>query len=166
MLDHKVAQMNLLETQEALQQANCELQRLSRHDPLTGLANRRHFDEVKEVEFRRAIRADSPLSVLMCDIDEFKRYNDTYGHAQGDRCLIALSDCLKPLFVRAGELPTRLGGEEFAIILPNTNGEQAFAMAERLRQTVWELNLPHAASSVADRITISIGVACLKRDTH
>ncbi len=166
MLDHKVAQMNLLETQEALQQANYELQRLSRHDPLTGLANRRHFDEVKEVEFRRAIRSDSPLSVLMCDIDEFKRYNDTYGHAQGDRCLIALSDCLKPLFVRAGELPTRLGGEEFAIILPNTSGEQAFAMAERLRQTVWELNLPHTASSVADRVTISIGVACLKRDTH
>lgn len=166
MLDHKAAQMNLLETQEALQRANHELQLLSRHDPLTGLANRRYFDEVKEIEFRRASRSGSPLSVLMCDLDEFKRYNDTYGHAQGDRCLIALSNCIRSLFARAGELPARLGGEEFAIILPNIYGEQAFKMAERVRLAVWALNLPHAESSVADRVTISIGVACLKHGTH
>ena len=166
MLDHKAAQMHLLETQEALQQANYELQLLSRHDPLTGLANRRHFDEVKELEFRRASRTDSPLSVLMCDIDEFKRYNDTYGHAQGDHCLIALSNCIRSLFARAGELPARLGGEEFAVILPNVYGEQAFKMAERVRLAVWALNLPHAGSSVTDRVTISIGVACLKHGTH
>lgn len=166
MLDHKTAQMALLDTQHALQRANRELHSLSRHDPLTGLANRRHFDEVKEVEFRRALRADWPLSVLMCDIDEFKRYNDTYGHAQGDRCLIALADCMIPLFNRAGELLVRLGGEEFAILLPNTDEEQATALAERIRLAVWELNLAHTASSVADRVTVSIGVASLKHGLH
>lgn len=166
MLDHKTAQMALLDTQHALQRANRELHSLSRHDPLTGLANRRHFDEVKEVEFRRALRADWPLSVLMCDIDEFKRYNDAYGHAQGDRCLIALAECMIPLFNRAGELLVRLGGEEFAVLLPNTGHEQAMALAERIRMAVWEMRIPHNASSVADRVTVSIGVACLKHGLH
>ncbi|HEY0848142.1 MAG TPA: diguanylate cyclase [Noviherbaspirillum sp.] len=166
MLDHKTAQMALLDTQHALQRANRELHSLSRHDALTGLANRRHFDEVKEVEFRRAMRADWPLSVLMCDVDEFKRYNDTYGHAQGDRCLIALAECMVPLFNRAGELLVRLGGEEFAVLLPNTDEEQAIALAERIRLAVWDLNLPHASSSVSDRVTVSIGVACLKHGLH
>ncbi|RZI45036.1 diguanylate cyclase [Herbaspirillum sp. HC18] len=166
MLDHKTAQMILLDTQQELQKANRELHSLSRHDPLTGLANRRHFDELKEVEFRRAQRADWPLSVLMCDIDEFKRYNDTYGHAQGDRCLITIANCLAPLFSRAGDLLARLGGEEFAVLLPNTGPEQARALAERIRQTVWDAGLPHSSSSVADRVTISIGIACLKHGLH
>lgn len=166
MLDHKASQLTLLDTQEALQKANRELHSLSRHDSLTGIANRRRFDEVKDVEFRRALRAEWPLAVLMCDIDEFKRYNDTYGHAQGDRCLAALADCMAPLFNRAGDLLVRLGGEEFAVLLPNTGSEQATSLAEKIRQEVWELNLPHTASSVADRVTISIGVACLKHGLH
>jgi diguanylate cyclase (GGDEF)-like protein len=166
MLDHKAAQTTLLETQQALQTANRELHSLSRHDPLTGLANRRHFDEIKEVEFRRALRAEWPLSVLMCDVDEFKRYNDTYGHAQGDRCLIAIAECAVPLFGRAGELLVRLGGEEFAVLLPNTDREQAKILAERLRQAVWELELPHASSSVSGRVTVSVGIACLRHGWH
>lgn len=166
MLDHKAAQATLLDMQQALQRANRELHSLSRHDPLTGLANRRHFDDLKEVEFRRAQRAEAPLSVLMCDIDEFKRYNDTYGHAQGDRCLQAIAEQLVPLFNRAGELLARLGGEEFAVLLPNTGPEQAQILADRIRQAVWDANLPHASSSVAGRVTISIGVACLKRGLH
>lgn len=166
MLDHKAAQMTLLDTQEALQKANRELHSLSRHDPLTGLSNRRHFDELKEVEFRRALRAVWPLSVLMCDVDEFKRYNDTYGHAKGDSCLVAIAASLTPLFNRAGELLVRLGGEEFAVLLPNTGNEQALVMADRMRQAVWDMNLPHASSSVADRVTVSVGVACLKHGQH
>jgi len=166
MLDHKAAQMTLLDTQRELQQANRELHSLSRHDPLTGLANRRHFDEQKEAEFRRAQRNGTPLAVLMCDIDEFKRYNDTYGHAQGDRCLIAIAECLLPLFNRAGEVLARLGGEEFAVLLPNTGPEQAQALAERIRQTVWDAMLPHASSSAADRVTISVGIACLRHGVH
>lgn len=166
MLDHKAAQMTLLDTQLALQKANRELLSLSRHDPLTGLANRRYFDEQKEVEFRRAMRANSPLSVLMCDIDEFKRYNDTYGHAQGDRCLQAIAAHLVPLFKRAGELLARLGGEEFVVLLPNTGPEQAHALAERIRQAVWDANIPHTSSSVANRVTVSVGVASLKPGLH
>ncbi len=166
MLDHKAAQMSLLDTQQALQKANRELHMLSRHDPLTGLSNRRHFDEIKEIEFRRAQRTEAPLSVLMCDLDEFKRYNDCYGHAQGDRCLATLAQSLSQLFGRAGELLVRMGGEEFAVLLPNTGPEQAFVMAERFRQAVWDANLPHAASSVAFRVTVSIGVACMKHGVH
>lgn len=166
MLDHKAAQTTLMDTQTALQKANRELHSLSRRDALTGLANRRQFDEVKDVEFRRALRAAWPLSILMCDLDEFKRYNDAYGHAQGDRCLAAFGACLTHLFGRAGELPVRLGGEEFAVLLPNTAREQALMLAERLRLAVWEMKLPHEASSVADYVTVSIGVASLKHGLH
>lgn len=166
MLDHKTAQMNLLETQQALEQANHELHLMSRHDPLTGLANRRLFDEIKEMEFRRAMRAGSALSVLMCDIDDFKRYNDAYGHAKGDRCLVEVANCLAALFGRAGELLARLGGEEFVILLPNTDASQAQALGERVRKAIWELNVPHAGSTVADRVTISVGIATLKHGAH
>lgn len=166
MLDHKAAQTSLLEVQQALQQANRELLLLCRHDPLTGLANRRHFDDVKDVEFRRALRSGAPLSVLMCDIDEFKRYNDTYGHAQGDRCLTAIAAALTPLFSRAGELPVRLGGEEFAVLLPQVDARQALVLAERVRQAVWDMNLPHASSSVAGRVTVSVGISSLKHGRH
>jgi diguanylate cyclase (GGDEF)-like protein len=102
----------------------------------------------------------------MCDIDDFKRYNDTYGHAKGDRCLVDVAHRLGALFGRAGELLVRLGGEEFVVLLPNTNGEQARILGERVRQAVWELQLPHASSTVADRITMSVGVATLKPGTH
>ncbi|QDZ29845.1 GGDEF domain-containing protein [Noviherbaspirillum sp. UKPF54] len=166
MLDHKAAQLNLLEAQQALQRANRELHRLCRHDPLTGLANRRHFDDIKDVEFRRALRSDAPLSVLMCDIDEFKRYNDTYGHAQGDRCLTALAAALTPLFRRVDEVLVRLGGEEFAVLLPQVDTRQALELAERVRQAAWDMNLPHESSSVADRVTVSVGVASLKPGRH
>lgn len=166
MLDHKVAQMRLLETQQALEKVNQELNRLSRYDPLTGLANRRRFDEVKALEFSRAIRGSTHLAVMMCDLDYFKLYNDTYGHAQGDRCLKALADCLATLFARAGELPARLGGEEFAVLLPGASAELAQSQAERLRQAVWDMALPHAGSPIADRVTISIGVACLRHEIH
>ena len=166
MLDHKIAQLRLLETQQALEAVNQELNQLSRYDPLTGLANRRRFDEIKALEFSRAVRAESPLAVMMCDIDHFKLYNDTYGHAQGDRCLKALADCLTLLFARAGELPARLGGEEFAVLLPGATAELALSQAERLRQAIWDLAIPHAGSPVASRVTISIGVACLRHGQH
>jgi diguanylate cyclase (GGDEF)-like protein len=165
-LDHNAAQRTVLETKQALQVANRELLTLSRRDPLTGLANRRLFDETRDIEFRRATRGGSQLSVLMCDIDDFKRYNDTYGHARGDDCLVGISRCLTDLFSRAGELPARLGGEEFAVLLPNIGYEDALRLAEGLRQTVWDLAMPHQASSVADRVTISIGVASLRHGVH
>jgi diguanylate cyclase (GGDEF)-like protein len=148
-----------------LQAANQSLEALSRHDPLTGLANRRHFDELKEVEFRRAIRHKTPLAVLMCDVDFFKLYNDTYGHMLGDECLKQVAEVLRGVFGRSGELTARLGGEEFVVMLPNVDLAQASAAAERLREFLAEREMPHSASSVSPYVTLSIGVAELDPDT-
>jgi diguanylate cyclase (GGDEF)-like protein len=141
-----------------LRAANQRLEELTRSDPLTGLANRRHFDELKEIEFRRAQRLGQPMSVLMCDVDFFKRYNDAYGHAQGDRCLQAVADALRNNFARAGELVARIGGEEFAVLLPGSDMGHARTAAERLRRRVAELAIPHTGSPIGV-ITLSIGLA-------
>lgn len=148
-----------------LREANKRLEELTRSDPLTGLANRRHFDELKEVEFRRAQRLGQPLSVLMCDVDFFKRYNDTYGHALGDQCLQAVAGTLKSVFARAGELVARMGGEEFAVLLPGCDANNARKAAERLRQAMATLAMEHANSPVAAHVTLSIGVAQFDPET-
>ena len=142
-----------------LREANSRLEELSRSDPLTGLANRRHFDELKEIEFRRALRLGQPLSVLMCDVDFFKLYNDTYGHALGDQCLKAVAEVMTGVFARAGELVARVGGEEFAVLLPGSDAASARKAAERLRQGIAALAMSHATSQVASHVTLSIGVA-------
>ncbi|MET1078661.1 MAG: diguanylate cyclase [Pseudomonas sp.] len=145
-----------------LRAANLRLEELSRSDALTGLANRRHFDEIKEIEFRRAMRQDQPLSVLMCDVDFFKLYNDTYGHAMGDQCLQSVAAVLGSVFARAGELVARIGGEEFAVLLPGSDAAQARESAERLRQALAARAIEHSASQVAPYLTLSIGVAQLE----
>lgn len=148
-----------------LKAANQSLEALSRHDPLTGLANRRYFDELKETEFRRAIRHKTPLAVLMCDVDFFKVYNDTYGHMLGDQCLKQVAETLRSVFGRSGELTARVGGEEFVVVLPNINLPQATAAAERLRASLAQRELPHGGSAVSPYVTLSIGVAVLNPDT-
>jgi len=148
-----------------LRAANVRLDELSRHDPLTGLANRRHFDEVKRLEFQRAVRHQQPLAVLMCDVDFFKRYNDTYGHAAGDECLKAVARTLQSVFTRSGELAVRLGGEEFAVLLPGADSPQAQDAAQRLQRALAECRLQHDTSSVSAYVTISIGVAQLDPET-
>lgn len=145
-----------------LKAANIRLEALSRFDPLTGLANRQHFDELKELEFNRALRHEQPFSVLMCDIDFFKAYNDTYGHATGDQCLRDVALTMGAMFSRSGELVARLGGEEFAILLPGQNKHQALASAERLQRLLADQQLPHSASPVSPFITMSIGIAELE----
>jgi diguanylate cyclase (GGDEF)-like protein len=142
-----------------LRSANAQLQTLSRSDPLTGLANRRHFDEVKELEFRRAQRLGQPLCVLLCDVDYFKRYNDAYGHAQGDACLQLVAEVLTQTFARAGELIARIGGEEFAVLLPGSDAAQAHEAAERLRAALALQGIPHIDSEVAPHVTLSVGLA-------
>jgi diguanylate cyclase (GGDEF)-like protein len=157
---HRDRLAELVDEQTAeLRSANAQLQELSRSDPLTGLANRRHFDDVKDTEFRRAQRLGQPLSVLLCDVDYFKRYNDTYGHAQGDDCLKLVAETLKQTFARAGELPARIGGEEFAVLLPGCDEAHAIQAAERLRQALTDQGIPHADSQVARHVTLSVGVA-------
>lgn len=142
-----------------LSEANARLEELSRSDPLTGLANRRAFDELKDVEFRRAARLGQPLTVLMCDVDFFKRYNDTYGHAQGDQCLRVIAETLSGVFARAGEVVARLGGEEFVVLLPGSDAAAARRSAERVQQRLAERALAHSGSPISPHVTLSIGVA-------
>lgn len=159
---HKAQLISILATQEALRDANRQLEVLSRHDPLTGLSNRRHFDEIKEDEFQRALRNGQPLSLLICDIDYFKAFNDLYGHASGDQCLRAVAQAMNGAITRSGDALARIGGEEFAILLPATSEAAAWQVAERVRLAVSTLRIPHAQSSVGPLVTISIGLAQLE----
>lgn len=139
--------------------ANEKLKELINVDALTGIANRRYFNEVIESEIRRAIRQEEPVSLLMCDIDYFKDYNDQYGHLAGDDCLMKIAGCFKETFLRVSDLYARYGGEEFAVILPYTNGEMAQKLAEKLCENVKSLRIEHGSSPISNYVTISIGVA-------
>jgi len=142
-----------------LAEANKKLKILARSDGLTGIANRRVFDEELTREIRRSARTKSVFSLLICDIDFFKNYNDSYGHPQGDLCLQQIANIINGTFQRAGELVARYGGEEFAIILPGVNEIKVADLAEQLRQKIWDLNIPHNSSDTAERVTISVGAA-------
>jgi len=128
-------------------------------DGLTGVANRRRFDEYAELEWRRARRHGRPVSVLMVDVDEFKHFNDRYGHLQGDACLQQVAQALRQLVNRPADLLARYGGEEFVCILPETPIDGARVLAERMRAAVQRLGIAHADASAADVVTVSIGVA-------
>jgi diguanylate cyclase (GGDEF)-like protein len=160
-LDKHRAQLEVLvaERTAALVHANRELQQLALTDPLTGVANRRKLDEVLELELSRAHRHQTPLAILLCDVDHFKHYNDSYGHAVGDECLRVVARVLSGMFKRAGEVCARYGGEEFAVVLPSENDARALERAEIARQALWDLALEHETSPVAARVTLSIGVA-------
>lgn len=145
-----------------LELANKKLQEMVNIDSLTNLANRRYFDEVLDTEIRRAIRTNSSLSLLMCDIDYYKLYNDYYGHVQGDECLRKIAECFKAIFMRATDIAARFGGEEFAVILPNTSLDEAKQSAMKLSEAVNHLNLQHKGSHIADYVTISLGIACMQ----
>lgn len=142
-----------------LRVANERLQQLAVEDPLTGLANRRRFDEFLEREWQRSHRTRSPLAVLMLDVDSFKRYNDTYGHQAGDRCLQGVAGVLRDTIQRTTDLAARYGGEEFAVVLVDTSEAAARAIAESVRARVESLAIPHAASTAAGVVTVSVGVA-------
>lgn len=127
-------------------------------DSLTGLANRRHFDETIRTEFYRLKRSGAPLSLILLDIDHFKKFNDFYGHLTGDNCLEKVGAVLKTVVGRAPDIVARYGGEEFIIVLPETEKNGAIALAERIRQTIEDLAIPHAESEAADHVTVSLGV--------
>ncbi len=135
-----------------------KLKTLSIKDGLTGINNRRRFDEALYDEWNRAARQSTTISLILCDIDKFKEYNDTYGHLEGDKCLIKIARLIEDYARRAGDLAARFGGEEFAIILPDTGHKHAYQIAEQLRKGIAELAIPHETSSVTDVITLSFGV--------
>lgn len=142
-----------------LMQNNRTLETLSCTDTLTGLANRRKFDETLISEWGRARRNAQPLSLIMCDVDHFKLYNDTLGHQAGDVCLQRVAAALASAVVRPADLVARYGGEEFAVILPETDARGAQAVAESLRQAVNALQLPHVPEHGAPYLTASFGVS-------
>lgn len=141
-----------------LEESRAELVHMSRTDPLTGLANRRHFNHHQMGELHRAQRLNYPVSQLMIDVDFFKAFNDRYGHAEGDVCLTKLAEVIDSRCQRTGELAARLGGEEFIVLLPGYNQKQAYAAADALREAVYQLQIPHA-DSIWRVVTVSIGCA-------
>ena len=137
-----------------------ELRRLSTIDPLTNVANRRLFEEAMQREWRRARRSGDPIALLMIDVDHFKKFNDRYGHPAGDICLQAVARSLSEASLRPGDLVARFGGEEFAMLLPQTPRVGAEHVAHRVLGAIEARAVEHAASPTARHVTVSIGVAC------
>lgn len=136
------------------------LSKLAMLDGLTGLPNRRAFDDQFEREWRRALRNGTEICLIMIDIDHFKQYNDAYGHLDGDGCLKLIASALEKRLDRPGDFVARYGGEEFVCLLPETSAQGGGVMAEKLRAAVQELGIPHQTSPTAPSVTISLGVAC------
>lgn len=132
-------------------------------DVLTGLWNRRRFDEAIKAELLRARRSEEPMGLIMLDVDHFKLYNDHYGHGGGDECLRKVSHALQAATHRSTDLAARYGGEEFVILLPMTDAEGVKRVAEDVIKKIAEQKLPHAASKVSDHVTVSIGAVCVEK---
>jgi diguanylate cyclase (GGDEF)-like protein len=147
--------------QDQLQAQSVELQRLSYNDGLTGLANRRRFDQALTINWALAQRNQTPLALLMCDVDYFKRYNDHYGHLRGDEALRKVAAIIKRIITRQSDVAARYGGEEFAILLPDTDEAGAHGIAERLQKELLAAAIPHADSQTSPLLTASIGIGSI-----
>nr|WP_206171228.1 diguanylate cyclase [Trinickia terrae] len=161
LLQRDEAYRALRQSQQQLMEANLELRRLTHSDGLTGLSNRRYLDEYLGAEWRRGARHESELAMLMIDVDNFKPYNDTYGHVAGDDALKQIAETVANCLGRPGDLAARFGGEEFAVVLPGTPPGGVKQLAEKIRAEVEALRLPHAGSSTGEYLTVSIGGASL-----
>ncbi|MFT6121892.1 MAG: diguanylate cyclase (GGDEF)-like protein [Oleiphilaceae bacterium] len=145
--------------QEELHSTKVKMELLAHQDKLTGLVNRRGFDNAVSLEFKRAQQDKSSLALIMVDIDHFKPFNDHYGHQAGDDCLAIVSETLKDVMCRPNDIVARYGGEEFAVILPNTNSENAVLVGARIVSALKKLAYPHEYSSVTDYVTVSGGIS-------
>ncbi|MEB8430790.1 diguanylate cyclase [Cocleimonas sp. KMM 6892] len=159
--ERKEQESQLIAVQQILSENNEQLLGLSIKDGLTGIANRRCFDDTLDAEIKRAIRHQSSISLILFDIDHFKLYNDHYGHVEGDECLTKLANLVSEIFNRDGDLVARYGGEEFAVILPLTNESIAIKFAEVIREKIVEAAIPHEKSPTASYVSVSLGVATL-----
>ena len=156
-LQNCMIELNRLELMRQAQQLSI----LSQQDALTGLANRRYLDEVLENEWKRSIRHEVPITIMMVDIDSFKLYNDTLGHIQGDQCLRRIAILLGSISSRSGDLAARYGGEEFLLLFSMTDKDQALIQVQRLMELVRNIAIAHPRSSVSKYVTISVGVATM-----
>ncbi|BAY22999.1 diguanylate cyclase [Calothrix sp. NIES-2100] len=148
----------LVIAKEKAEDANQKLEQLANLDGLTQVANRRCFDKRLQAEWNRLAREQQPLSLILFDVDKFKSYNDYYGHQGGDNCLIRVAQTVQQTVSRPGDLVARYGGEEFSILLPNTDLEEAIAVAQSIQQAIHDLAIPHLHSDVKDIVTISLGI--------
>jgi len=148
-------------TEEKLLTLQKELEALSFKDGLTGVANRRMFDSILEVEWANARRTNQPLSMILLDIDYFKQYNDHYGHVQGDQCLKRMGQVLSSAATRSRDFVARFGGEEFVLVLPETDEESAAKIAERCRNLLFKEQIPHEKSLVSQILSVSLGVGTI-----
>ncbi|MEE9258233.1 MAG: diguanylate cyclase [Nitrospinaceae bacterium] len=158
-MERKRAEEELSESRKQLIEHNQVLQQLSVIDGMTGIFNRRYFDDFLEKESGRAARDKSSLALIMVDVDCFKAYNDLYGHQAGDECLRQIASCLTRTMQRSADLVARYGGEEFAVILPGNNVAGAFRVAEAMRKNVESLSIVHEQSTTGNLVTISLGVS-------
>ena len=148
-------------SQKLLSDTNKKLESIASKDPLTRLPNRRAYDEYFMSEWDRHKRSASIMSLLIIDVDHFKEYNDHYGHSEGDTCLIRLANIINTNLKRPGDLASRYGGEEFVVILPDTGYRGALEVAERIRNTIHELKIPHEYSEISPFVTVSVGVSSI-----
>ncbi len=155
----KERERELIVLTKQLDAINRRLMRLAHVDSLTEIGNRRYFDEILEKEWQRAKRENNTISLIMVDIDEFRAYNDTYGHQKGDECLQQVASALNCVIKRAGDTIVRYGGEEFVAILPNTENDGALAVAQEFQENVAKLGIEHEGTQVSDSVTVSIGLA-------
>ena len=163
-LERDAAFFALREMKKQLERSNLKLEKLSMLDGLTGIANRRHFDNSLQEEYSRSKETRSPLSLILIDIDHFKLYNDSYGHQPGDDCLKSVATTVANECKKSSDLAARYGGEEFVVLLPDTNTEDAVLVAERIREQVKYLRKEHKSSETSDHVTISLGVSTLLAD--
>lgn len=157
--EHEQAVQDLKQAKTALQQANRELQRLAIVDDLTQVANRRHFYDHLSQVWQRSLQTRTSLSLLLCDVDHFKSYNDAYGHQKGDVCLRQVAKAIQGAIRRSADLVARYGGEEFAVILSETNADGAMVLAHEMQKNLQTLQLSHPKSTVSAFVTFSIGIA-------
>ena len=160
-IERKQGELALREAESNLRLANQELEKLVNTDGLTQIANRRCFDKCLEQEWQRLYREQQPLSLLLFDVDYFKRYNDSYGHQLGDECLIQIAQSVQEIVCRPADLVARYGGEEFVVILPNTDITGAIAIADRVHEAIQDLAIPHQASKINNLVTVSLGMTSL-----
>ncbi len=158
----KARERELIEVTNSLSDLNKLLSRMSLIDSLTAVGNRRAFDNTIDEEWRRAVRSKQPVSLIMLDIDFFKYYNDTYGHQAGDQCLKNIATIVNAQLKRPGDFFGRYGGEEFALILPNTETAGAKVVADMIIGAIGEARMPHRASRVADHVTCSLGISSIQ----
>ena len=160
-VERKQAELALREAESNLRLANQELEKLVNTDGLSQIANRRCFDKCLEQEWQRLYREQQPLSLILFDVDYFKRYNDAYGHQVGDECLIKIAQSVQQIVCRPADLVARYGGEEFVVILPHTDITGAMAIADRVHQAIQDLAIPHQASKINNLVTVSLGMTSL-----